>query len=40
MYPFNVLDEHLSIDDLSDSLDKFEDFDNIEKKTATEEQSF
>ena len=40
MYSFNVLDEHLSMDDLSNSLEKFEDFDNIErKKTATEEQS-
>ena len=32
----NFLDKHLSKDDLTDSLDKFEDFDNIERK---EEQS-
>ena len=28
----NFLDKHLSKDDLTDSLDKFEDFDNIERK--------
>ena len=27
-----VLDKHLSKDDLTDSLDKFEDSDNIERK--------
>ena len=32
----NFLDKHLSKDDLTDSLDKFEDFDDIERK---EEQS-
>ena len=29
---FKFLDKHLSKDDLIDSLDKFEDFDNIERK--------
>ena len=29
---FNFIDKHLSKDDLTESLDKFEDFDNIERK--------
>ena len=40
MSSLNVLDEHLSMDDISDSLDKFEDFGNIEKKQQQKSKAF
>ena len=36
----NFLDKHLSKDDLTDSLDKFEDFDNIERKEGKSIQEY
>ena len=36
----NFLDKHLSKDDLTDSLDKFEDFDNIERKEGQSIQEY